>query len=158
MSYEETNPDGPSALHPPTPEELRTIETFYRAFSGQPELLKEAVTADWLDIPPAPGQGPGPEGAEPMISAFSAAFSDLRITVQEVFGGSGRLGVRAEITGTHSGEWFGVAPSGKSVRIALHEFHHLEGGRIARTWHLEDWFGMLGQVGAWPPAKAEGSR
>lgn len=49
------------------PEELSAIETFYRAFSGEPELLDEAVTADWQDIPLAPGQAGGREGMKPLI-------------------------------------------------------------------------------------------
>ncbi len=39
-----------------------TIETFYRAFAGEPDLLDQAVTADWQDIPLSPGQGPGRDG------------------------------------------------------------------------------------------------
>jgi len=58
--------------------------------------------------------------------------------------------VRAEITGTHKGAWFGVAPTNKTYRIPIHEFHHIENGRLTHTWHLEDWFGWLNQVGAWP--------
>ena len=85
-----------------------------------------------------------------MIRAFAAAFPDLAIVVHDMFGAAGRVGVRAEITGTHTGPWFGVAPTGKSFRVALHEFHRIEDGRLTHTWHLEDWFGWLNQVGAWP--------
>ncbi|MGO7207319.1 ester cyclase, partial [Rhizobium ruizarguesonis] len=36
-----------------------TLETFYGAFTRKnPDLLDEAVTSDWQDIPLAPGQGP----------------------------------------------------------------------------------------------------
>lgn len=140
-------------------DEQRAIETLYRAFSEQnPDLLDEAVTSDWQDIPLAPGQGPGPGGLKPIIRAFIAAFPDIRITIKELIGAPGRAGVRAEITGTHKGEWFGIAPTGKAIRIPIHEFHHLKGGRITHTWHLEDWFGMLNQVGAWPPAATVASR
>lgn len=133
-----------------TPEELAAVETFYRAFSGQPNLLDQAVTHDWLDLPLASGQAPGREAMKPMIQGFNAAFPDAKVTIHEIIGGAGRVGVRAEITGTHSGEWFGVAPSGRSFTLALHEFHHIENGRLTHTWHLEDWFGWLSQVGAWP--------
>ena len=67
-----------------------------------------------------------------------------------MIGDSGRIGVRAEITGTHAGPWFGVPPSGRRFAMALHEFHRIEDGRLTHTWHLEDWFGWLNQVGAWP--------
>lgn len=42
---------------------------------------------------------------------------------------------------------------GRSFTLALHEFHHIADGRLTHTWHLEDWFGWLNQIGAWLPAK-----
>ena len=134
-----------------THEERLSIDSLYRAFgSGDLDLLDQALSEDWQDIPLAPGQKPGRAGMKPMVEAFIKAFPDIKITVHEVIGGQGRAGVRAEIAGTHTGDWFGVAPTGKAFSIALHEFHHLEGGKITHTWHLEDWFSWLGQVGAGP--------
>ncbi|GHO98040.1 hypothetical protein KSF_080880 [Reticulibacter mediterranei] len=131
--------------------ERKTIEMFYRAFSDKnPDLLNDAVAPDWKDIPLAPGQGPGPDGFKPMLRTFIAAFPDIKITIKEMIGAPGHAGVRAEITGTHQGEWFGIAPTGKMISVAIHELHHLQDGKITHTWHLEDWFGMLNQVGAWP--------
>ena len=131
--------------------ERQAIETLYRAFSeGKPELLDQAVTSDWQDIPLAPHQAPGRDGMKPLIQGFVAAFPDLKITLHEIIGAPGRAAVRAEISGTHLGEWFGVAPSGKAFHMPFHEFHYIENGRITHTWHLEDWFGWLFQVGAWP--------
>jgi len=139
-----------------TAAERRAIETLYHAFADHdPDLLDAAVTADWQDIPPAPGQEPGPDGLKPMVRAFLQAFPDLDVSIEDIFGQDGRAAVRAQITGTHRGEWFGIAPTGRRVTVALHDFHHLRDGRISHTWHLEDWFGMLHQVGAWPPAASE---
>ncbi|GAA0741628.1 ester cyclase [Ideonella azotifigens] len=132
--------------------EQRAIETLYRAFNEQdPALVHEATTPDWQDIPLGPGQAPGPAGLGPVIAMFAQAFPDVRITVQEMFGHQGRAAVRARITGTHRGEFFGIAPTGKPIDVVMHEVHHLRDGRISHTWHLEDWFGMLGQLSAWPP-------
>ena len=127
-----------------------SIERLYRAFSEGGDLLDEAVTADWQDIPLAPGQGPGREAMKPMIEGFRAAFPDAVVTIHDMFGVGGRAAVRGEITGTHRGEWFGVPATGKSFRIAIHEFHQLENDRLTHTWHLEDWFGWMAQV---DPAK-----
>ncbi len=132
-------------------EERLAIETLYRAFSeGRPDLLDQAVAPDWQDIPLAPHQAPGREGMKPLIQDFVAAFPDLEITIREIIGAPGRAAVRAEITGTHEGEWFGIAPTGKTFRMPIHEFHYIGNGRLTHTWHLEDWFGWLFQVGAWP--------
>jgi predicted ester cyclase len=133
-------------------EEIRSIETLYRAFTDKnPDLLDEACTPDWQDIPLLPGQGPGPDGLKKLIPMFLKAFPDLKIIVHEIVGSAGHAGARCSIVGTHLGEIFGVAPTGKVVDVALHEFHHLRGGKITHTWHLEDWFGMLNYIGAWPP-------
>ena len=144
--------DNAALISPLTEAEERSILTLYRAFSEKnPDLLDDAVTPDWKDIPLAPGQGHGPDGFKPLMQGLIAAFPDIHITIHEIIGTSGRAGVRAEITGTHLGEMFGVAPTGKPVSIPIHEFHHLKDGLITHTWHLEDWFSMMHQVGAWPP-------
>ncbi len=80
-----------------------TIETFYQAFAGEPDLLDQVVEPDWQDIPLAPGQGPGPWGIKPLIRVFKEAFPDLAITVHDVIADGNRIAVRAEITGTHAG-------------------------------------------------------
>lgn len=134
------------------------IEALYRAFSKGADLLDEAVCSDWQDIPLAPGQEPGRDGMKPLIRAFQAAFPNVKIIVHEMIGGPGRVAVRAEITGTHSGEWFGIAPTGKAFRMPIHEFHYVENGKVTHTWHLEDWLGWLYQVGAWPITDQEASQ
>lgn len=142
-----------SLLTPLSPAEIQAIERLYRAFSdNNPDLLDQAVTPDWQDLPLAPGQGPGPQGLKPIIQAFKTAFPDMQIVIHEITGSQGRAAVRAEIRGTHQGAWFGIPATHKAVTIALHEFHHLQDGRITHTWHLEDWFGMFHQIGALPPA------
>jgi hypothetical protein len=86
-------------------EEIRSIETLYRAFTeNNPDLLDEACTPDWQDIPLLPGQGSGPDGLKKLMPMFLNAFPDLKIVVHEIVGSEGRAGVRASIVGTHSGE------------------------------------------------------
>ncbi|MEN2987191.1 ester cyclase [Tistrella sp. BH-R2-4] len=153
MSPHHQEQPGPQGLGA---DDRRVVELLYRAFSdGNPDLLDQAVATDWQDIPLAPHQQPGRAGMKPLILAFAAAFSDLRITILDMIGQPGRVAVRAVITGTHTGPWFGVAPTGRSFQIAIHEFHAIADGRLTHTWHLEDWFGWLGQVGAWPVASPE---
>ncbi|MDE1146549.1 MAG: ester cyclase [Azospirillaceae bacterium] len=132
------------------------VTALYRAFNtGDTVLLDKVLAPDWQDIPLAPHQQPGRDGLKPLINEFRAAFPDMRIQVLEIIGVPGRAAIRAVITGTHTGAWFGVAPTGKPFRIPIHEFHHLQNGTVTHTWHLEDWFGWLFQVGAWPAVKQE---
>ncbi|MCA8230957.1 ester cyclase [Burkholderia vietnamiensis] len=127
------------------------VETLYRAFSdSDPDLVDTVLAPDWEDIPLAPGQGPGPDGIKPIIRSFAQAFPDVRIVIHDIVQVPGQIAVRAEITGTHRGELFGIAPTGKQVRFRLHEFHALDGQRVTTTWHMEDWFGLFLQLGQFP--------
>lgn len=131
--------------------ERQAVEKIYQAFSlQQPDLLDEAVTPDWDDIPLAPGQVPGPEGLKSIIRMFISAFPDVQIIIHDLLQVPGQIAVRAEITGTHKGNFMGIEPTGKFVSIRLHEFHQLNGERVTTTWHQEDFFGLFIQLGQFP--------
>lgn len=131
--------------------ERAAVETLYRAFNERnPDLVDAILAPEWNDIPLAPGQGPGPAGIKPIIRDIAVAFPDVRITVHDMVQEPGRIGVRAEIDGTHLGALFGIAPTGKKVNFRLHEFHTLADGLVTTTWHMEDWFGLFLQLGQFP--------
>ncbi|MEB5836524.1 ester cyclase [Pantoea dispersa] len=132
--------------------ERQAVETLYQAFSdNNPDLVDSVLAPSWEDIPLAPGQAPGPEGIKPIIRMLAQAFPDVQIVVHDMIQEPGRIAARAEISGTHLGEIFGIAPTGKKVSFRLHEFHALEDGRLITTWHMEDWFGLFLQLGQFPP-------
>ena len=127
------------------------MRTFYRAWSEDPELLDTVLADGWEDIPLNPGQGPGAEGAKAMIRGLRDSVPDAELVVHDIVEQGSSAAVRAELRGTHSSELFGVPATGTTFSVPIHEFHQLDAsGRITRTWHLEDWFGWLHQVGAWP--------
>ena len=137
--------------------DLQALQTLYRAFNvGDPDLLDTALAENWEDTPMAPGQQPGRAGMKPMLLAFRAAFSDLRLTPEDIVGFGGRAAVRLTLSGRHTGNWMGVPATGRAFAIAMHEFHHLEAGRVTHTWHLEDWAGWREQVSA--PTKPSHSK
>ncbi|WP_027817561.1 ester cyclase [Paraburkholderia bannensis] len=131
--------------------ERTAVETLYRAFNEKaPDLVDSVLAPDWEDIPLGPEQGPGPDGIKPIIRSFGEAFPDVQIVIHDLIQVPGQIAVRAEITGTHRGELFGIAPTGKRVSFRLHEFHALDGQRVTTTWHMEDWFGLFQQLGRFP--------
>ena len=139
-------------LSPQLRAERIAVETLYRAFSEQaPDLVDAVLAPGWDDIPLAPGQASGPAGIKPIIRSMAAAFPDVQITVHDMVQEPGKIAVRAEISGTHLGELFGIAPTGKQVSFRLHEFHTVANGLVTTTWHMEDWFGLFLQLGQFPP-------
>jgi steroid delta-isomerase-like uncharacterized protein len=129
----------------------QALEDFYGALATHDvDLVDQALTSDWEDIPLAPGQAAGPEGVKPIFRMLISAFPDISTEITEVLAEAGRAATRVVVTGTHRGALFGVPASGKFVRFALHEFHEFEGDRLRRTYHMEDLFGLFAQIGAWP--------
>jgi predicted ester cyclase len=130
-----------------------TIETFYRAVAEQDiALLGEAVTEDWLYIPPGAADAqPGPAQMQAAFKNLAVALSDMKIELIDVLIHDNKIGVRARVTGRQTGPWMGAAASSLPVDFAVHSFHEARDGRICKTWHLEDWLSFFRQIGAVPP-------
>jgi predicted ester cyclase len=131
------------------------IGRLYEAFSGKTELLDAVMADDWDDIPLAPGQQPGRAGARSLIEELNKAFSDPRFVVEEIIDargedGNGTVGVRGRMHGVHTGEFFGIAPTGRQTEVRTHDFHQIVDGRVVRTHHMEDWLSWFQQVQSWP--------
>lgn len=133
----------------------RAIEAFYGALAtGSFDVLDDVLTDDWDDVPLAPGQPAGPAGIKLIFAMLREAFPDITIEILDTLVDGDRAACRLLATATHRGTLFGVAASGRQVRFALHEFHEFEGDRIRRTHHMEDLFGLFGQIGVWPEIAA----
>ncbi|SAK84701.1 polyketide cyclase [Caballeronia calidae] len=129
----------------------KAVERIYRAFAAHDvALLREAVTPDWEYVPEPPGQKPGPDQMIAIFADMATALPDMRIEILDMLVQDDRVGVRAEVSGTQSGPLMGIAPTSKPVRFAIHSFHQVRDGRIAKTWHLEDWLSVFRQLGEMP--------
>ena len=124
------------------------VRLFYEAFNrNDPALLDKILSKSWVDIPPAPNQPAGPEGAKQILSELTTAFPDLKITIEDVLQDGNKVIVRSKIAGTHKRPLMGFAPKNRSMSIQATDIHEFEGRRIARTWHTEDWLTGLHQLG-----------
>jgi predicted ester cyclase len=69
--------------------------------------------------------------------AFLSAFPDTRHTLHDVIAEGDRVAVRVSAEGTHTGECFGRAASGRRVRTDSIVVYRIENGRIAERWCRE---------------------
>jgi steroid delta-isomerase-like uncharacterized protein len=97
-----------------------------------------------------------PDGSEPLkgvdavkaaISGFRAAFSDLHIRVDNIFGSGDQIAARVTVSGTHDGELMGFAPTGRRVEWAAVHLSRFEGERIVEDRIFFDQFSMLAKLG-----------
>jgi len=124
-----------------------TVRQMYDALStGDTTLADQALAADW-EAHPALRTGAGPAGWKATIAHLRGAFTDLTVTIEDVVVAGDRVAVRTVTRGVHTGELLGVPGTGRPVEFRAADFHRLSGGRIAATWHLEDYFGLAAQLG-----------
>jgi steroid delta-isomerase-like uncharacterized protein len=73
-----------------------------------------------------------------VTDAVLSAMPDCRVILDDVFATDDRVVCRWRLRGTHAGELYGYAPSGKVIEypgISLWEF---EDGRARRGWSMPD--------------------
>jgi steroid delta-isomerase-like uncharacterized protein len=76
----------------------------------------------------------GAEGIKRYVSAYRAAFPDLRVTVEDQLAEEDKVVTRWTVRGTHLGEFLGLAPTGDEVAVSGIEFDLIVGGRIDEAW------------------------
>lgn len=123
------------------------VRRFYEPLStGDTGVIDEALAPDWEAIP-AMRTGPGADGWKASIAHLRGAFTDLTTTIEDVVVSGDLVAVRSVSRGVHAGELLGVPGTGRQIEFRASDFHRLENGRIVRTWHLEDYFGIATQLG-----------
>jgi predicted ester cyclase len=123
------------------------VRRFYEALAtGDTTLVDEALAADWEAVPPL-RTGAGPEGWKASIVHLRGVFGDLAIEIEDVVVNGDMVAVRAVNRGKQTGELLGVEGTGREVEFRAADFHRVVDGRIVRTWHLEDYFGIARQIG-----------
>jgi steroid delta-isomerase-like uncharacterized protein len=118
--------------------------------SGNFDVFDEVVAPDVVDHDPAPEQGPGPQGFKDMFATMRAAFPDMEVTPEHMTATEDDVALAYTITGTHQGDFLGVAPTGRKVTARGVQIGCFENGRLAERWGSSDQFAILQQLGAEP--------
>jgi len=76
------------------------------------------------------------------------AFTGMHLTVHEILTTDDKVVVRFTNSGTHTGTFRGVPPTGRHAQWLGIGIYTLRDGRIAEAWFAEDILGMLQQLDA----------
>jgi steroid delta-isomerase-like uncharacterized protein len=121
--------------------------------AGKYDLADDVIRADAIGHDPAlPEPVKGPEGLKEAARGYRAAFPDLELTIHETVAEGELVAIRWTAQGTHKGDLFGIAPSGKQATVTGITIDRYAGGKIAESWTNWDTLGLLQQLGAVPSA------
>jgi predicted ester cyclase len=135
-----------------TPEQsaLAAVAPFYDGLTAAPGkdvagVLRQATAPEWVSCVGNDVCGT----REQVIAAIAGrhkAIPDLKWEIKEVLVSGNRVTVRGEATGTPAGEFMGVPHGGKPFRLMSIDVHTVEGGKLVRSYHVEDWLGAVRQL------------
>jgi predicted ester cyclase len=126
-----------------------TVQQFYAVVNGLDNALsiwRATVTEHWTASPAFPLAPTQVAGYPLAIAALRKALPDLHFHIEELVTRENFVAARCTITGTHQGEFMGIAPTNKRVSCTAMDIHRMEAGKIAETWHAEDFAKMVAQL------------
>jgi steroid delta-isomerase-like uncharacterized protein len=117
--------------------------------------IGEVTTADVELHGGSAGEVRGQQQFQQVIQAWRAAFPDARSTVDQQIAEGDRVVTRWTARGTHTGDFQGMAPTGKPFTLTGITIERVMDAKIAEVWVNRDDLGLLSQLGALPaPASA----
>ena len=120
--------------------------------TGDAELvartIDEVVEPGLIFHAPVPTGVTGVQALKEVWTVLLRAFPDLRVEIEDVIAEGDKVVYRNTVTGTHLGEYRGLAPTGRSVRYGEIFVFRLVGGRIAEIWGVVDVLSQLRQLSA----------
>lgn len=114
------------------------------------QAVDTMFAADAVDHDPAPGQGPGREGFRTFWHTLTTAFPDAQIAPATLAADDEQVCVVYTLTGTHRGDFQGVAPTGRRIEVRGIQVGRFRDGKIVERWGSSDELGIMTQLGAQP--------
>ncbi len=134
----------------PVDDNATVIRRWIEAYNER-DLLSEAevLASNYVaHVPAAPGPLEGLEAWRQFTGAFSEAFPDIRLTIQDILSEGVMVAARVAFHGTHRGEFQGIPPTGKEVAFTSIEVNRVRDGKVEEHWVELDLLGLMQQLGA----------
>lgn len=132
------------------------IKAIHRYFDevwnqGKLDVLDELLASDYVNHSSSiPDTEPGPAGVKPIVTAMRQAFPDLRYRIDRLVASDELVAVRVTLSGTHRGDFFGIAPTGKRFEVTQSNFERFRDGKIVEHWRNTDELSLMRQLGVVP--------
>ena len=89
------------------------------------------------------------QGRETWLQGFALmkrAFPDLEVQVDDLVAAQDKVAIRLTLRGTHTGDFQGVAATGRTIRYVSHEFYRVQDGLFAEEWICSDMASLFRQL------------
>jgi len=123
---------------------------------NKPSVFDELLAPNFVIYDAPPGVQHGREGFRQVVAMFRTAFPDLHVTFEEEFAVDDVVIHRGYVTGTHKGEFQGIPPTGKQVKMKTLDIWRIANGMAVENWVQMDMLGLMQQLGVIPTPEHAG--
>jgi steroid delta-isomerase-like uncharacterized protein len=113
---------------------------------SQLDKIDELTAPDIVRHDPASGVHHGIEEFRAVVTALHAAFHPMHFTVNWQVGEGDSAAHHWTVTGTHIGEFMGIAPTGKQFTLDGITIYRFDDGKLAEERTVWDALGLLNQL------------
>ena len=134
----------------PAEDHKRLVLRFYEEVwnRGNVDVALEVFAEDYVRHDLRPTRAiPGGEGQRTIAEDFRRAFPDLRMSVDLILAEGDLVAARWTTTGTHTGPWADVPPTGKTMTFSGVNVFRFEDGKVVELWNHRDDLGLMQQLG-----------
>ena len=82
-----------------------------------------------------------------VLKPFYEAFPDYHGSIDIKVAQGDWIAATGYVTGTHHGEWLGVAPTGKPMKMRYSDFWLIKDGLFVENWVMVDHIDVMRQLG-----------
>ena len=115
--------------------------------SKQPQFIEKFFAEDFATSTPG-GVLYGPQGYRKIYDTYVQAFPDCQLKIVDLLGENDQIVVRFAFKGTHQGDFLGIKPTGRNVRIPGIIIMRIEEFKIVDQQVVWDTLSMLEQIQA----------
>ena len=129
-------------------EENKNIVRRYQEIYNSNDLdaLDEIVADDVLMPKIMPNMPSGLEGAKAVHQKTLLGMPDFRTEIQDLIAEGDKVVARVIMTGTHTGNFYGIPSTGNHVEFSGIFIARIANGKIVEHWGEEDSFSLLKQL------------
>ena len=113
-------------------DERKTMQQYLDALTARADYGQYFTDDVVVTVEGSDQRAEGREAGEQLIRYMHEKAFDARPELKNLLVDEGKAAIEADFTGTHTGEFAGVAPTGRAVRVPYSVVYDLRGDQISR--------------------------